>query len=376
MSFTGFPRPARHLLARLGANNNREWFQAHSERAPPVVVEPARQFVCQMAMLLPELGENLHAEPKVRGSIFTINRDIRFSRDKSPNKTYQDLWFWQGNGPSRECPGYFLRLEADALTIGAGMQAFSDTALTRFRASLTDDSLRQALHAALSQVQPDYDVGGQTLKRVPAGFHTDDLARHTALVRLHHHAGLPDAVFNESLPEWCMAHFRRLAPLQQWLTRVYHRSPAADHAGHHRAHRRRDPGLPGGARAARGRAVCANGLLFVLDPIGGPFAVIGLGIAEGGALLTVIVLTRVIDKRPCGVAGPGAPAHARAQAVRGTAVGALMMGFIVFVWFTLINGAVWSVNDDLTRALVAVVAGDRLRHPGAEPKRSCSAATC
>lgn len=103
-------------------------------------------------------------------------------------------------------------------------------------------------------------------------------------------------------------------------------------------------------------ALYALGLLFVPTAIGGPFALIGLGIAEGGALLTVIVLTRVIDKRPAVSLGL-VRAHARAQVVRGTAVGALMMGFIVFVWFTLINGAVWSVNDDLTRALVAVVAG-------------------
>lgn len=219
-AFRGFPRQLGTFLRELGANNNREWFQAHSDEYHTVVVEPARQFVCQMAMLLPELGQNLHAEPKVRGSIFTINRDIRFSKDKSPYKTYQDLWFWQGNGPSRECPGYFLRLQADALTIGAGMHSFSDTALTRFRASLANDSLRQALHAALSQVQPGYDVGGQTLKRIPAGFPNDDLARHTALFASTTTHQLPDAVLNESLPAWCMAHFRRLAPLQQWLTRA------------------------------------------------------------------------------------------------------------------------------------------------------------
>ena len=54
---------------------------------------------------LPRLGPGIHAEPRVRGSIFAINRDIRFSNDKSPYKPYLDLWFWQGDGPSRERPG-------------------------------------------------------------------------------------------------------------------------------------------------------------------------------------------------------------------------------------------------------------------------------
>jgi hypothetical protein len=46
-------------------------------------------------------------------------------------KTHLDLWFWQGDGPSRERPGYFMRLTSEQLELGAGMHAFTDAALRR-----------------------------------------------------------------------------------------------------------------------------------------------------------------------------------------------------------------------------------------------------
>src|ERR1700681_2431213 len=129
MTFDGFRLELLEFLRNLGDNNNREWFLAHRQDYAQYLLEPAREFVLAMGECLPRLGEDIHAEPKVRGSIFAINRDIRFSNDKRPYKTYLDLWFWQGDGPSRERPGYFFRLMPESLVLGAGMHAFSAVAL-------------------------------------------------------------------------------------------------------------------------------------------------------------------------------------------------------------------------------------------------------
>jgi uncharacterized protein (DUF2461 family) len=51
------------------------------------------------------MGEHLQAlshqikfEPKVGGSLFRINRDVRFSKEKSPYKTHFGIFFWEGVG--------------------------------------------------------------------------------------------------------------------------------------------------------------------------------------------------------------------------------------------------------------------------------------
>jgi uncharacterized protein (TIGR02453 family) len=165
---------------------------------------------------LRSLGDDIHAEPKVRGSILAINRDIRFSRDKSPYKTHLDLWFWQGDGPSRERPGYFVRLQAAQLVVGAGMHQFTDQGLVRFRHAIA--STGGDLHTVIDKLAPTYELGGQTLKRTPKGCE-DDLARYTGLFAQRTTA-LPHELFATEATDFCMVHFRRLAPLQQWLTRA------------------------------------------------------------------------------------------------------------------------------------------------------------
>jgi uncharacterized protein (TIGR02453 family) len=108
MSFEGFRAELIEFLSELGRNNNREWFQAHRQECESYLAQPARTFVRAMGDCLKELGSGIHAEPRIRGSIFAINRDIRFSSDKTPYKPYLDLWFWQGDGPSRERQGIFF----------------------------------------------------------------------------------------------------------------------------------------------------------------------------------------------------------------------------------------------------------------------------
>src|SRR5438067_399991 len=94
VTFVGFDRGAVDFLANLMLHNSREWFQAHRAEYDQLVLEPARELVSEMGQVLKKIGSDIHAEPKVHGSIMAINRDTRFSADKTPYKTYLDLWFW------------------------------------------------------------------------------------------------------------------------------------------------------------------------------------------------------------------------------------------------------------------------------------------
>jgi uncharacterized protein (TIGR02453 family) len=216
--FQGFDPRLIEFLRDLGNSNTREWFQAHYADYQAYLVEPAREFVLAMGECLPRLGADIHAEPRVRGSIFAINRDVRFSKDKTPYKTYLDLWFWQGNGPSRERPGYFFRLTAETLILGAGMHAFSDSALALYREAVLNDDRGAQLLAAVKST--GIEVHGQTYKKVPPGLPAEhpraDWLRHSGLFAQFEQP-LPPQVFSAQLTELCFEQFQRLQPLQQWL---------------------------------------------------------------------------------------------------------------------------------------------------------------
>jgi membrane protease YdiL (CAAX protease family) len=95
---------------------------------------------------------------------------------------------------------------------------------------------------------------------------------------------------------------------------------------------------------------------LVPDDAKGAFGLLSEGIAEGAALATVLLIWRVVDRRPIvelGLRMAGAPR----RALKGAAIAALMMSFVVFVNFTLVDGATWSVNSDVPRAMLALVFG-------------------
>ena len=223
-AFTGFRPAVLEFLSNLRANNNREWFQAHRAEYDELLLQPAREFVLAMHEPLKRLGEDVHAEPKVHGSIFSINRDTRFSPDKTPYKTYLDLWFWQGCRPSRESPGYFLRLAPESLSIGAGMHAFADSTLARYREAVLDDHRGQQLLDITNTIGTT--PGGRTFKRVPQSFAVDheraDWLRHSGLYAEYTLEPVPPETFSEHFPTLCLEHFQRVAPLQRWLVDLLH----------------------------------------------------------------------------------------------------------------------------------------------------------
>jgi uncharacterized protein (TIGR02453 family) len=221
MSFEGFRRELIDFLTDLGKNNNREWFQAHRREYDGYLVEPAREFVMAMGDCLKELDRGIHAEPCIRGSIFAINRDIRFSKDETPYKTYLDLWFWQGDGPSRERPGYFFRLSPETLVLGAGMHVLSDPVLERFRQAVLDPVSSAGQEASAAALQREgIELGGQSYKRVPAGLPPDhprgQWLRHSGLFAAVEQP-VPPQVFSNQLVGLCLQHYQRVAPVQRWL---------------------------------------------------------------------------------------------------------------------------------------------------------------
>jgi len=97
MSFDGFRRETTQFLAGLREHNKKEWFDAHRDDYEQAFLVPAMALTKALAPRLRKIEPDINVEARVNGSIMRINRDIRFSRDKSPYKDHLDLWFWTGD---------------------------------------------------------------------------------------------------------------------------------------------------------------------------------------------------------------------------------------------------------------------------------------
>jgi uncharacterized protein (TIGR02453 family) len=106
------------FLKDLKKNNTKEWFDANRK-----IYEMAKaDFLNLTEVVLKSIAakdETLaHLEPKK--CVFRINRDVRFSKDKSPYKTNMGMSISRG-GKSAISAGYYFHFEPDACFIGGGI---------------------------------------------------------------------------------------------------------------------------------------------------------------------------------------------------------------------------------------------------------------
>ena len=94
--FDGFPREGLEFLAGLGKHNDRDWFEAHRVAWDEQIVPAMLAWCGALCERLSDLMPRLVFLPRVGGSLYRLNRDIRFSRDKSPYKTHVAALLWEG----------------------------------------------------------------------------------------------------------------------------------------------------------------------------------------------------------------------------------------------------------------------------------------
>jgi uncharacterized protein (TIGR02453 family) len=226
--FGGFSRESLELLRQLEAHNTRAWFAGHRELVRELLVEPALDLVVDVGPLLRDrLSPRLRAEPRVGGSILRMQHDARYLRDK-PFRTHLELWFWEGRGPSHQHPGFFVRLGADQLVLGAGITLFPPDVLLRYRAEVDKPAPGRELAGIVHRLEAaGMELTGQSLQRTPRPFPADHeraaLLRRLGL-RVERteplHDPMPEAVLGPLLPELLVSGFVRLQPLHGWLRRL------------------------------------------------------------------------------------------------------------------------------------------------------------
>jgi uncharacterized protein (TIGR02453 family) len=152
-AFAGFPPEGFRFFKQIATHNNREWFQAHTD-----VYEQQ----CRAPMQA--LAEAL--EPKYGAfKISRINRDLRFSPNRAPYKTY----IAAGVG------GHYISFSADGVWVGGGMYRPEPAALQRYRKGVDDAASGKKLERIVGKLRDEgYDIGAhERLTSVPRGYRDD-----------------------------------------------------------------------------------------------------------------------------------------------------------------------------------------------------------
>lgn len=159
-------------LSDLESNNNREWYHAHKQQYKEAN-EEFEQFIQKLILKIGETDRSiLHLNPK--NLTFKLNRDTRFSNDKSPyNPTFRAHISSMGKLPVPV--GYFISIRPkDRSFIGGGLFApiFKD-ATTMIRDNIVKNGDKFQAIITNKAFQEAFSVMGEALKNVPLGYDTD-----------------------------------------------------------------------------------------------------------------------------------------------------------------------------------------------------------
>ncbi len=170
------------FLEELKANNDRIWFKSNQARFEQTVREPLLAFIAAFEEPLANISPSMLAiARKSGGSMFRIHRDTRFSKDKSPYKTWAAVQFRHEAGRDAHAPCYYLHLAPGDVFVGAGIWHPDRAALDAIRV-LIDEKPVKWVKARDAVLLACWDLEGDALKRIPRGYAAehplaDDLRR-------------------------------------------------------------------------------------------------------------------------------------------------------------------------------------------------------
>lgn len=220
--FNGFPRQLPRFFKALEANNSKEWFLAHKKEYEIHVKIPCEMFVSAMGDRLKAIRPTINAIPKINKSLFRLNRDTRFVKDKRPYKTNLGILFWDGPGKRMESSGFYFHVEDNRMMLGCGLYRFPKSTLHRFREAVIEKKSGNALEKVLDKISLNgYSIFTKHYKRLPRGFKAssefeEELLRYNGLTaRID--VDLTDDFYTSKIIDAAFSHFKEMFPLHKWI---------------------------------------------------------------------------------------------------------------------------------------------------------------
>jgi uncharacterized protein (TIGR02453 family) len=205
MTFRGWPKQALDFYVGLEADNSRQYWLAHKAIYDESVKAPFLE--------LSDVVEREFGPLRV----FRPNRDIRFSKDKSPYKIAAAA-ATEGEGGA----AYYVQISSGGLYVGSGYYHLMPDQLERYRVAVADARSGPKLADEVATLRKQrYGVDSrESLKTAPRGYPPDH-PRIDLLRRKGMHAGkefgAPGWLGTKAALDRIVKTWRDAGPMNRWL---------------------------------------------------------------------------------------------------------------------------------------------------------------
>lgn len=165
LDFKGFTPATFQFFKDLEMNNNKEWFDKNRKIYETEVRDRFKELCVSLIPAMRSIDPTFELRP--HRCISRINRDIRFSADKSPYKTHLWMTFMIPSTSDQwiSLPGFFLELGAKEYMYGMGIYQPKRTVMDDFRDHMAYRSKEFQEVTQKMVFERGFVVGGEEYKR-------------------------------------------------------------------------------------------------------------------------------------------------------------------------------------------------------------------
>lgn len=219
-----FDESFTRFFNQLKKQNHRDWFIQNKTVYEEKVKKPFEKLAGDLIGRMQKLHPGFELE--IKDAIFRINRDIRFSADKSPYKTYVSAVIGAGGRKNMTDPGMYLQLEAGSISIFGGIYMPEKESLSKIRTAIMEQPEEvERLKKDKKFVAMYGKLQGETNKVLPPEFR--EAVKNEPLIahkQFYFSAKYDDGktLFRKDLLDFIMKHHEVGIPWTNFLYRAIH----------------------------------------------------------------------------------------------------------------------------------------------------------
>lgn len=196
------------FFKELSKNNTTEWFNENRKTYEKEVKKPFSDFVEEMINRIQKYEPEVQIKPS--DAIMRINKDIRFSKDKTPYNTHVAANISAYGKKDKSYPGFYFQLSPEGIMIYGGAYIVENTTLQNIRNHIADNL--KGFSTAYNDKVFKANFGkiqGEQNKRIPTEFQAvSEKEPLIANKQFYYSASLKsDIITSDELPDKLMEYY-------------------------------------------------------------------------------------------------------------------------------------------------------------------------
>ncbi len=208
------------FFIELTLNNSKTWFDENRARYEKIVRPQFIKFAQELKSELVKINADFE-QMDVKKSMFRINRDIRFSKDKTPYKTSLSAIFSPYGNKSMKPHGLYVEMGPEKCGLYSGLYMPDKDELSAIRGKIFEES--EQFNSIISQqdfIQYFGEVKGEKNKRIDKQWMAKAEDQPYLLNKQFYitHSLEPENCLEETFIEQCLKVYHAAKPLNDFLT--------------------------------------------------------------------------------------------------------------------------------------------------------------